>query len=625
MRMWLAIFLLASLASARTPAERARDAEEILESGLAKLAVLDHPRSVANELASAAMELDAQWGLDFLRRLSKALRKTMPEANVQLGVYEHLAALATPHDRGLRDRYLGRAHAELTLQEEKAIAAYPLARSNGARDELRWLKHRARLRRQTIDILLTPQPHYDRLVHLQKLAQDAQAITRQELPIGSLHNSGEVEVMQVLARYDIDLMLALGSSRADPGFHRFVAAQLNAEPHPRMRRPMVEFLRRSETRDWVYHFLRERLAIADYEGAIKVARLLPAGDAPFGYGRDASMYTIASHLAVRDPGLARRLAEGNTDQPYGYILRRAAAEGWARTYPEAFSQAFPDYARFPRATQFAADEFMRRHNLEDALAIAKPDWPRLAVQSRWMADEERIVFLQRCLAHSRDSHARSVIIAELLDIAPNTGLRALQEAYIETAAADRLALASQLGRHPDALQAFYTALAEKTEVRAPEHLDSLGSSDGKFAYMLASNLPDSQVALSRVAAGLARRNLSAAEALLERLPPDLRSPQPLWINHLTVFPNKTRLVTDDRATVFVTAALENWSEAGDLSGIHSLLASLPRDERNEVGGQIVLALLDRGALEEAESLLDRVDRAPFVRAASRVAPVLAAR
>jgi hypothetical protein len=625
LRLLISMLLAAQLVAARTPQERIRDAKEILDCSLAKLAIADNPRPVANELASAAMQLDPEWGLDFIRRLSKPLQKTMPEADEALGVYEHLAALAAPYDRGLRDRYLGRAHAELALQQEKAMRAYPLATSDAGREQLRWLKHRSRLRAATIDILLTPQPNHDRLISLQRLAQDGRAVTRGELPNGSLPNSGEIEVMDTLARYDADLMLALGSWLADPGFHRYVADLLEREPPAKLRRPMVQFLRRSQTHDWVYHFLRERLAIGDYSGAIKVARLLPASDAPFGYGRDASMYGIATHLAPRDPGLARRFADAHREQPYGIILRRVAAEGWARAYPEAFAQAFPDYSSMTQARQLAADEFMRRRDLTAALAIAEPDWPRLAVQSRWMAEEERIVFLQRCLAHTQAPQAISVIIAELLYIAPHTGQRALQDAYVDTPRDQRLALASELGRHPEALRAFYTALAQDIDLRAPEHLDVLGATDAKFAYLLANSLPEPHIALSRVAAGLARRNLTAAETLLEQLPTELRSPHPLWINHLAAHPSHTRLVTENRATIFTAAALENWSETSNLNGIRKLLGTLARDERNEVGARIVLALLDRGALEEAEILLQKVDRLPFIRAASRLAPVLALR
>jgi hypothetical protein len=594
----------------------------MLDSGLAKLANTANPRAVANELASAAMSIDPEWGLDFLRQLSRKLANTMPEANESLGVYEHLAALATPYNRGLRDRYLGRANAELALQEERAIKAYPFAQDPHTRAWLRWLRQRAGVRRRVIDILLTPQAHHQRLVHLLRLAQDSRAITRGELPGGALHNSGEVEVMDTLARYDIDLMLAVGSAQADPGFHRYVADLLETEPPAPSRRPLVQFLRRAQTHDWLYHFLRERLALGDYEGAIHVAKLLPDDGSPFGYGRDASMYAIASHLGPRDPGLARRFAVGYRDKSYGHVLRRAAAEAWARAYPEAFSQAFPDYADFPYATQLAADEFMRRRDVEGALAIAKPVWPRLAVQSRWMADEDRIVFLQRCLAHTRQPGRTSVILAEFLDIAPNTGMRALQDAYEATAPNERLKLASELGRHPWALRAFYTAIADNVAVRAPEHLDALGASDAQFAYLLASSLSNPHLALSRVAAGLARRNFTAAESLLAQLPEHLRSPQPLWINMLVADPSRTSDVTSARAAVFTAAALANWSETNSLEGAQRLIASLPRAERNEVGSRIVLALLDRGAIEDAEALLERVDDAPFIRAASRLAPAL---
>ncbi|MFT5127363.1 MAG: hypothetical protein ACI8W8_000966 [Rhodothermales bacterium] len=618
----LACFLFCQLAIARTPQERQRDAKLMLDSGLAKLAKTANPRAVANELASAAMRLDTKWGLDFLRQISARLAKTMPEADESLGVYEHLAALATPYDRSLRDRYLGRANVELALQEERAVDAYPHARDDHTRDWLRWLRKRARIRRSVIDILLTPQPHHDRLIHLQRLAQDSRSVTRGVLPGGALHNSGEVEVMDALFRYDIDLMLAVGSAQDDPGFHRYVADLLETQPPAPTRRPLVQFLRHAQTHDWVYHFLRERLAIADYEGAINVAKLLPDDDSPFGYGRDASMYRVATHIARRDPGLARRFADGYRAKPYGAVLRRAAAEGWARAYPEAFSQAFPDYASFPHATQLAADEFMRRRDVESALAIAKPVWPRLAVQSRWMAAEDRIVFLQRCLAHERDPQPISIILAELMDSAPNTGMRALQDAYEATPPSERLKLATELGRHPWALQAFYAAIANNLTVRAPEHLDSLAASDGQFAHILASNLPNPQLALSRVAAGLARHNLAAAESLLAQLPPALQSPQPLWVNLLTANPSHTDVVTKDRPAVFTAAALENWSETSRLDGIHQLIASLPRSERNDIGSRIVLALLDRGAIEDAEALIERIDDAPFIRAASALAPAL---
>jgi hypothetical protein len=623
-RLVLAALLFGQLATARTPQERDRDAKLMLDRGLAKLANTAHPRAVANELASAAMRLDAKWGLDFLRQLSAKLAKTMPEADESLGVYEHLAALATPYDRGLRDRYLGRAMAELALQEERATRAYPLAQDNHTRDYLRWLRNRAGIRRGVIDILLAPQAHHDRLVILQRLAQDSRAITRGALPSGSLHNSGEVEVMDTLARYDTDLMLAVGSAQADPGFHRYVADLLEAEPPGPTRRPLVQFLRRAQTHDWVYHFLRERLAIADYEGAINVAKLLPDDGSPFGYGRNASMYGIASRIAPRDPGLARRFADAYRDKPYGHVLRRAAAEGWARAYPEAFTQAFPDYANFPHATQLAADEFMRRRDLQNALAVAQPVWPRLAVQSRWMADEDRKVFLQRCLAHVHAPQPSSVIIAELMDIAPNVGMRALQDAYVATAPPDRLKLVTELGRHPWALQAFYTAIADNVALRAPEHLDALGASAPGFAHLLATSLPEPHLALSRVAAGLARQDFAAAESLLAQLPPDLRSPQPLWVNHLTANPTRTRVVTHDRLAVFTAAALKNWTETNSLDGARQLIASLPRAERNEVGSRIVLALLDRGAIEDAEALIARIDDAPFIRAVSRLAPVLGA-